>query len=91
MTRGRSVRQRIRPTPPNEPPAATEPSSDEIAARAYALYMERGCLDGRDVEDWLQAERELLGRQEEVTNLPGPERAQGAGSPVTDHDPARLR
>jgi hypothetical protein len=33
---------------------------EEIAERAYALYLERGREDGRDVEDWLQAERELL-------------------------------
>jgi hypothetical protein len=30
-----------------------------IAERAYALYLARGCEDGRDVDDWLQAEREL--------------------------------
>ena len=31
----------------------------DIATRAFELYCERGCQDGRDVEDWLQAEREL--------------------------------
>jgi hypothetical protein len=30
-----------------------------IAQRAYALYLARGREDGHDVEDWLQAEREL--------------------------------
>lgn len=30
-----------------------------IAKRAYELYLLRGAQDGRDVEDWLQAEREL--------------------------------
>jgi hypothetical protein len=39
-------------------PHAT-PSSDAIAARAYTLYCERGSQHGRDLEDWLQAEREL--------------------------------
>ena len=33
----------------------------EIARRAYDLYLARGCEDGHDVEDWLQAERELNG------------------------------
>ena len=32
---------------------------NDIARRAYELYCERGCQDGRDVDDWLQAEREL--------------------------------
>ena len=44
-------------------PAATSetvnPSSAEIAKRAFELYCERGGLDGYDLQDWLQAEREL--------------------------------
>jgi hypothetical protein len=31
----------------------------DIAHRAYELYCERGCQDGHDIDDWLQAEREL--------------------------------
>jgi hypothetical protein len=31
----------------------------DIARRAYLLYLERGCEHGHDVEDWLQAERDL--------------------------------
>jgi hypothetical protein len=34
---------------------------DDIARRAYDLYLARGCERGHDVEDWLQAERELRG------------------------------
>jgi hypothetical protein len=34
------------------------PSS--IAKRAYALYSERGYRDGSALEDWLEAEREIL-------------------------------
>ncbi len=32
-----------------------------IARRAYDLYLVRGREDGHDVEDWVQAERELNG------------------------------
>lgn len=32
-----------------------------IVQRAYELYEQRGRQDGRDLEDWLQAERELGG------------------------------
>ncbi|MGA8367860.1 MAG: DUF2934 domain-containing protein [Candidatus Acidiferrales bacterium] len=37
------------------------PLQDRIAIRAYELYLERGCQDGHDVEDWLAAETELMG------------------------------
>jgi hypothetical protein len=37
----------------------SEPSEQEIRMRAYRRYLERGCGDGRDVEDWMEAEREL--------------------------------
>jgi hypothetical protein len=33
---------------------------EKIAARAYELYEARGRQDGLDVQDWLQAEREIL-------------------------------
>jgi hypothetical protein len=33
----------------------------DVAQRAYDLYLARGRADGHDVEDWLQAERELRG------------------------------
>jgi hypothetical protein len=31
----------------------------EIRSRAYELYLARGAQAGRELEDWLQAEREL--------------------------------
>lgn len=38
------------------------PTHDEIARRAHQLYEARGGEHGRDVEDWLRAERELQQR-----------------------------
>lgn len=38
----------------------SRPSRDEIADRAYQRYEERGRQDGRDVDDWLASERELM-------------------------------
>jgi hypothetical protein len=32
---------------------------DQIRARAFQLYEQRGRNDGHDVDDWLQAEAEL--------------------------------
>lgn len=36
------------------------PAHDEIARRAFERYCARGYQHGRDVEDWLAAEKELL-------------------------------
>ena len=51
------------PAPPNatEPAPQPVPSLDAnaVAQRAYEIYESRGRLDGYDVDDWLQAEREL--------------------------------
>jgi len=33
---------------------------EQIAARAYQLYLERGRTHGHDFDDWLQAEYELM-------------------------------
>ena len=35
------------------------PTKKQIEARAYELYLKRGCEDGHDIEDWLIAEQEL--------------------------------
>ncbi len=37
------------------------PSSDQIAERAYQLFLARGGWHGHDMEDWLEAERQLTG------------------------------
>lgn len=33
---------------------------ERIAKRAYELYLDRGCRPGCYVEDWVDAEREML-------------------------------
>jgi hypothetical protein len=51
------------PLPPDtsERPVPEHPSPGAIAVRAYELYVARGCSDGCDLDDWLQAEQELRG------------------------------
>ena len=44
---------------PRKAQRATVVNSGDIATRAYDLYLARGRTDGHDLEDWLQAEREL--------------------------------
>jgi hypothetical protein len=38
-------------------------SEQEIRARAYETYLRRGAQPGYELEDWLQAERELTTNQ----------------------------
>jgi hypothetical protein len=37
-------------------------SRDDVARRAYELFCARGCAHGSDLDDWLQAEREVRTR-----------------------------
>jgi Protein of unknown function (DUF2934) len=39
--------------------AEAHPTYEEIELRAYQIHIERGGADAHDVDDWLQAEREL--------------------------------
>ena len=53
----------------NRPPEATEsdgvlltqlsPTREEIERRAHEIYLARGAGEGRELDDWLQAERDL--------------------------------
>jgi hypothetical protein len=44
-----------------QPQPAERPSHEEIQERAYYIYLERGGTQAGDLDDWLQAERELNG------------------------------
>jgi len=52
------------------------PAREQIAARAHRIYLEHGCQPAHDVDDWLQAEHELM--QLPVRNMAelGPPRAE---------------
>ena len=41
---------------------AGKPTDEEIRARAYEMYLERGGHHGLDFDDWVRAERELRRR-----------------------------
>ncbi|KAA0212885.1 MAG: DUF2934 domain-containing protein [Cyanobacteria bacterium CYA] len=36
------------------------PTEDQIRDRAYQLFIERGCMPGSPVIDWLDAEQQLI-------------------------------
>jgi Protein of unknown function (DUF2934) len=41
---------------------------DDIARRAYELFLARGGAEGHDVEDWLEAERQLEAEAGQITS-----------------------
>lgn len=46
------------------------PQHQDIALLAYDYFVQRGYVHGLDLDDWLQAERELLAK--DSTQLPAP-------------------
>ena len=55
-----------------------ELTEELIRVRAYQFYEERGCEDGHDLEDWLQAEAEIVGSKPAAAAEAGTRKA-GAG------------
>ena len=49
------------PVTPKPRTASNQPTREEIALRAYHIYLKRDGAPGNEFEDWMQAERQLLG------------------------------
>jgi hypothetical protein len=45
----------------------SKPTHEEIARRAREIYERSGRRPGRDLENWLQAERELIAARKTIT------------------------
>jgi hypothetical protein len=43
---------------------------EAVARRAYELFVERGREPGREVDDWLEAERQLRGQKKPAGKKP---------------------
>lgn len=52
--------------------AKTAPTHEEIALRAYEIYLERGGAPGDALEDWMRAERELMEKSSKPRGEMGP-------------------
>ena len=48
------------------------PTTEEIALRAYRIYLERGGAPADALADWTRAERELLENSAKPRHKPGP-------------------
>lgn len=52
--------------------AKNAPTHEEIALRAYEIYLERGGAPGDALQDWTRAERELLENSNKQSGKVGP-------------------
>ena len=50
----------------------TLPLEEQIRVRAYELYVQRGNESGSELDDWLQAESEILMAHEQQVEERGP-------------------
>lgn len=50
----------VTPRSTRKPSVASAPTIEQIQLRAYEIFLERSGAPGSEVEDWLQAERELV-------------------------------
>ncbi|MCX7913057.1 MAG: DUF2934 domain-containing protein [Thermodesulfovibrionales bacterium] len=53
---------------------------EEISKVAYELYVKSGCIPGRDMDNWLEAERIVMERYKSVSI----ETAEEAGEPTAE-------
>jgi len=51
-----------------EPIVETLPLEERVRQRAYELYVLRGNESGSEVDDWLQAEQEILLAKDQLRN-----------------------
>jgi Protein of unknown function (DUF2934) len=59
----------------NRDAAITTQDEENVRARAYELYEVRGRVDGHAEEEWLQAEGEVTGNNDEKTSEPQAQRS----------------
>jgi hypothetical protein len=59
------------PVAVREKKAVDLPLEERIRGRAYELYVQRGGVGASDVDDWLQAEEEVLAEQDRMLEEEG--------------------
>jgi hypothetical protein len=55
------------PTPRKPRTSKARPTPEQIQLRAYEIYLERSGAPGNELQDWVQAERELLQKPRKTT------------------------
>jgi hypothetical protein len=62
------ARAKTRESEESSPDLPSAEQLDQIRRRAYELYEARGGEEGHDLEDWNQAEAEILGNRSPETD-----------------------
>ena len=75
----------------NERSPADVEVQEAIALRAYAIYESRGCTHGCDLDDWFQAENQILAELDEqkvprVASAAGRAAAENSSSKGGHHE-----
>ena len=55
--------QQVHNDPPGRAAAATMPRQEDIARRAYEIYVRKGFRQGQCEQNWLEAEQEMKNHQ----------------------------
>ncbi|HWC61385.1 MAG TPA: DUF2934 domain-containing protein [Verrucomicrobiae bacterium] len=63
------------------------PTQEQIARRAYEIFIERGQPEGRDLEHWLEAERQLRAAGQSK-NAPVTATSSATSAPIRATQPA---
>jgi hypothetical protein len=59
--------------------AVNHPAEEQIRIRAYRIYLEHGSQPGHDLDDWVQAEYELMQLPiRKITESEPPKRKKGS-------------
>lgn len=64
-------------------PSDPETVDHEVAERAYLIWEREGRSEGRQLEHWYQAERELTREREPIDAGDAPSRAENTPAPQT--------
>jgi hypothetical protein len=67
-TTKRTAAPKVKKTPSN----GKHPEREDIALRAYEIYLERAGAPGNPLDDWTRAERELLAKNGKSTRKAKP-------------------
>ena len=55
------MQTRLSPAHPESDRFSLPQIEERIRNRAYDLYLQHGCVDGKALDDWLEAKAEVLG------------------------------
>jgi hypothetical protein len=75
------TRESSSPTEQKMRVAKNQPAPEEIALRAYHIYLQRAGTPGNELEDWIAAERQLVDENGKVDQNGGNGKVSENGKP----------